>query len=455
MSFAVFLLIVLAVACAAGMIIPQQAPPESYLRAYGSLRGDLILRLGLADVFHASWFYALVLVLAASLVVCSVHRSKLMWRLNYSARVEAPREEIRTMRAHASWTWAASAEEAVCRARQALRAEGYKVLVGGSNNSRRGVLGRKGLIGNWGTLLIHSSFLVVLAGALYGHLPEVRVRGRAVLRGRGVDATIRVLEGEKFRPPGARFQVRLRRLRIPVDDMGRPMQYYSDLEILEDGKVVARPTICVNRTYGRDGYLLYQSQWSLEGFILRVSDSGGRIQDFRIPVREEGYEPLDALLFLRLKPCWILVHAFLPDAVFTDGGPRPRSQFPVSPAARIFVDPRRELKPPFRFRENDVGWVTEQKEGHFRGLSFKILRTIKSSGILVRRDPGLPLVWTGFAMILIGIFLTFYVTPRTVRLIVEQKGSKIEVEAGIDAAGSTRVEGELEKLRQAMEQGAG
>jgi len=468
MSFAVSLLIAVAAACAAGMIVPQQSVPpsgiplrgagwetESYLHAYGPLWGKLLLRLGLADVFRSSWFYALILVLGASLAVCSIHRFKLAWRSSYEPGAGRAREQIRAMRAHASWTSGASAEEAAGKAEQALRGEGYRVLVSGDNPSAYSILARKGTIGNWGTLLIHSSLLVIFAGALYGHLPEIRVAGKVWLKARGVDSTVQVLEGEKFQPPGARFEVGLRRLRIPVDDMGRPMQYYSDLEILEGGKIVARPTIWVNRPYAKDGYLLYQSQWSLEGFILRVSDSAGRSEDFQIPVREDGYNPMDGLLLLHLRPWWVFVHAFLPDAAISDGKAEPRSQFPVNPAARVFVDPRRELKPPFQFRENDMGWITGQEAGHFRGLSFRIVRTIESSGILVRRDPGLPLIWTGFGMILVGIFLALYTTPGTIRLMAEHKGGRMKVEAGVDGGPIAQVEGELEKLRRAMERGGG
>jgi cytochrome c biogenesis protein len=458
MSFAIFLLIAVAIACAAGMIVPQQSLPESYLRAYGPRWGGLVLRLGLEDVFHATWFYALFLLLSASLVVCSIHRLKLMRRSSYEPGAGRAREQIRAMRAHASWAWPASAGHAARSAEQALRGEGYRVLVSGDNPSAFSILARKGTIGNWGTLLIHSSLLVIFAGALYGHLPEIRVAGKVLLKARAVDSTVQVLEGEGFQPPDADFEVRLRRLRIPVDDMGRPMQYYSDLEILEGGKIVARPTIWVNRPYERDGYSLYQSQWSLEAFILRVTDRSGRSEDFQIPVREDGYNPMDGLLLLHLRPWWVFVHAFFPDAVIREGRAEPRSEFPANPAARVFVacparDPRSAEggKPPFRFAENDVGWITERKVGHFRGLSFRIARTIESSGILVRKDPGLPIVWTGFGMILVGIFLAFYTTPRTIRLFAEQKGSRVEVELGID--GGARMERELEKLRQAMQQG--
>jgi cytochrome c biogenesis protein len=466
MSFAIFLLIAVAIACAAGMIVPQQSVPpsgiplrgagwrtESYLRAYGSRWGGLVLRLGLEDVFHATWFYALFLLLAASLVVCSIHRLKLMRRSSCELASQGAREQMRAMRARASWAWAGSAQQAARNAEQALRGERYRVLLESDNPSGWSILARKGLLRDWGALLIHSSLLVVLAGALYGHMPEVRVAGKTLLRGREIETTADVLEGEKFQPPGARFEVRLRRLRIPVDDMGRPMQYYSDLEILEGGKIVARPTIWVNRPYERDGYSLYQSQWSLKAFILRVRDSTGRSEDFQIPVREDGYNPMDGLLFLDLKPSWAFVHDFFPDAVIREGRAEPRSEFPANPAARVLVDPRRELKPPFQFGENDVGWVTERKVGHFGGLSFRIARTIKSSGILVRKDPGAPVVWTGFGMIVLGIFLAFYTTPRTIRLFAEQKGGRVEVQAGID--GGARIERELEKLRQAMQRGVG
>ena len=69
------LLLVLVVACAfAGSMIVQQREPMEYVNRYGAQAAQLILALGLDDVFSAPYFLVLMAALCLNLTLCSIVR---------------------------------------------------------------------------------------------------------------------------------------------------------------------------------------------------------------------------------------------------------------------------------------------------------------------------------------------------------------------------------------------
>lgn len=425
MRFTVGMLALAAAACAGGMVIPQGEPRGVYEKAYGRFLANVLHASGLTDVYHSWWFILLMAAVCVSVLVCTVRRCVLMCRPPAVASVVA--HQIAHSRHRLELESRKPPPEASEAASGALSRAGYRVRSCAGGDGCIFVLGLRGKVGARGGILMHAGLAVTLIGAAYGHLPPIRLGSKVLLGQRNIDAVRHVAEGEKFRPPGARFEVRLVRLRIPVDDLGRVRQYYSDLEILEGGRVIARPTVSVNYPYSRDGLSLYQTEWSLRGFVVKVTGPDGRAERVFVPVRPEGYNMMDSLTRLEI-PNWIMfVHEFYPDGVETDGRVSLRSTFPVAPAARIFVDRRGTLKPPWDFHSGAVGWVWSDRDTCFQGYCFRIERLLVTSGIGVRREPGLSVVWLGFAMLCLGVVAAFVWPASTlaVRIKPGPRGSDV------------------------------
>jgi hypothetical protein len=89
--FAVTVVIIIAVACVAGTLIPQGADVAKYLRQYPDAAGrmDLFSKLGLTHIFYSVWFIGLLCTLAASVAVCSTRRFATVRRTNGYARYRA------------------------------------------------------------------------------------------------------------------------------------------------------------------------------------------------------------------------------------------------------------------------------------------------------------------------------------------------------------------------------
>ena len=64
------------------------------------------------------------------------------------------------------------------------------------------------------------------------------------------------------------------------------------------------------------------------------------------------------------------------------------------------------------FKEKKLITLNTNKEAKVKGTLIKIINIIPSSGLLLKRDPGVPLVYTSFAIILIGGSLSLISTKK-------------------------------------------
>ena len=51
------------------------------------------------------------------------------------------------------------------------------------------------------------------------------------------------------------------------------------------------------------------------------------------------------------------------------------------------------------------------------------------TGIQVSRDPGVPVVWTGFFMLIVGLMVTFFTSHKRIWIRISEKDNMIEIAA--------------------------
>lgn len=90
-KFAVSVVVVIAMGCVAGTLIPQGTDVTKYIRQYPDAadRMSLFGKLGLTHVFYSLWFIGLLCTLAATVAVCSTRRFSTVLRTNGYARYRA------------------------------------------------------------------------------------------------------------------------------------------------------------------------------------------------------------------------------------------------------------------------------------------------------------------------------------------------------------------------------
>ena len=72
MKFAIILLVILSLAMAGGSFIPQKLTLSEYTAMYSERAAAAIFALGLDDVFHSWWFFALFALLCLDIFFCNV-----------------------------------------------------------------------------------------------------------------------------------------------------------------------------------------------------------------------------------------------------------------------------------------------------------------------------------------------------------------------------------------------
>lgn len=384
---AIVLLLVIAVTSGVGTAIPQREPADLYHRLYdpqpwlGLLNGDGVLALQLDHVYSSGWFLGLLAWLALALLLCSWRRqwpalqAALRW-IDYST----PRQlsKLSVAETLSTNTPKASLDQLA----GLLQRQGWQIQ---RHDDR--LAARKGLLGRVGPLLVHAGMVVLMLGAAWGALGGQRAE-QYLAPGRSLE----LMDSRG----SSQLTLALDHFSIQRDPAGRPEQFTSQLRILEGdgsgGSLLKQAEISVNHPLRFQGVTLYQADWALATISLQLGKSpllelplqsfpqlGEQIWGIVLPTRPDGSEPVLLSLGSEQGPVEIYGADGISLARLAPGG------------AAVEV----------------------------KGLPIRVESVLPASGILLKRDPGVPMVYAGFAIALAGGGLSLLAT-RQLWAIAEQ-----------------------------------
>lgn len=379
LTFAI--LLVLALVSVAGTIVPQNAPPQQYLQLYGEAGYRLVHGLMLDNMYRAPWFLVLLLSLAVNLIVCSLKRVPTVLRI---LRKE-PAAELGSMRQPAeSFLLEGAPDRHEAAADGALKRLVGVVAAGGDGQGRVS-FAQKGGWSRWGVYVVHTSVLIIMAGAIIGKLWGISGWVQ-IPQGQAVDHF--VLDNDQTGP--LPFVLRVDKFTADFYPDGRPREYRSDVTFLVDGKELKKAALMVNDPADFMGYTFYQASYGdTPTAVTAVYHKGETSREITLPAG-----------------AWIDLpgggQATLVDArAEVDMGGMYRG-----PAARI------------GYRENPQAQpqgLMAIKEGVSLGrtpgpVSFGVLKveSVPYTGLQVKSDPGVWLVWLGCTLMVLGFVIAFY-----------------------------------------------
>ena len=432
------LLIALAITSIFGTVIPQQEGAMELAERLSPGLVSILSSLQLFDMYHSLWFRLIIGTLALNLIICSLDRFPAALKRFQAAPKLDRSKPFEDLPPHRNFSAAGKIDEVLTLTVGILKGQ-YKRIH--QKESEEGIVlyAEKGRFSHFGVYLIHLSVLIILIGSIVGSLF-------------GFEAYVNIPEGETINKVRLRksqtvrtlpFDVRCDRFLVEFYDNGAPKEYRSDLAFVANGKVALQGSLLVNHPITFEGITFYQASYG--------SLPGNRAQ---ISIHREG-DPANATLDVEIERPYDLPGREGQFMVF-----EARADFmKMGPAVQMAVRPTEGEEVRFWvFKNNDL--IKERFPGFFErfpkfnpGAYKPYLFSLESiearyyTGLQVSRDPGVPLVWTGFFFIMIGLFIAFFTSHRSlwIQIAKTKRGLNVRV-AGRANKNPVGIERELDRI---------
>jgi cytochrome c biogenesis protein len=401
MKTGLVLVLVIILASIAGTIIPQHGMHGSAGRWYSLLQLD--------DVFHSWWYVALLILAALNLMACSFYRLKTIVRRGEGPQPLLESGHVAQLKEQAALVIAGNCAEAGERIVKLLVSRGYETWSDRPEPGKWRIGAEHGRLHVWGSVITHFSFLVimlgVLAGALFGFQGSINAPVGAVF---GLDN----IPGTGAAPGTEGFELRVEDFRIERYADSTPAGYFSRVSIIEDGYVQQAATIGVNNPLNYHGVKFYQASYG-EAIEVIIGGPDGKIissglilpgQRFAIPGTEYS------------------VAANLPASAAGPGSAPETASSGRQLAYAVFQGGQ-------HVSMGETGLAMPISIGE-EGNTVKFVQTLPYTGLLVKKDPGVPLIWLGSFFLLVGMGTSFFLRPHRLWLVLQQEGTWIEVAIG-------------------------
>jgi cytochrome c biogenesis protein len=398
LKLSIFLLICLALTSIIGTIIPQ-SPQREYLVTLSDTKIKLYSALGFFDMYHSWWFILLLYLLTVNLVACSIKRLPRVWKFISEPSLVMDDGLEKTL----SLTHDFKKQEDAATLRDKMTAflKGeFTAPVVTERNGEYHLFAQKNPYCRLGVYVVHSSIIIIFIGALigsyFGYKAYVQIPEGT--------STSTVYSQRGMKPIELGFAVRCEKFSVSFYDTGAPKEFKSILTILENGQPVKgyeNIPIVVNDPLTYKGFTFYQSSYGTAG--------EGAV--FRLTVRmKKGGAPADLIVHKGEKTA-------LPGGGFVEVIDSTQDVSPFipqfsGPAAKVERTTAGGKKATFVLFKNFPDF--DQQRGGERVFTYEGADEKFYTGLQVAKDPGVWVVWSGCALMIIGICMAFFLSHKRI-----------------------------------------
>jgi cytochrome c biogenesis protein len=441
--FAICLLVTIAFLSSLGSFIEQDESILFYQEnyplnkpIYGFINWEFITFLGIDHIYKTWWFYFLLFLLGSSLISCTIVRQFPLFLTSKDFFFKKEKKSFFVLPFFRKIKNVSYIKENII-----VKIQNMNFYIFQKGNL---IYGYKGLIGRISPILVHFSLLLILIGSSFGAIKNFKAQ--EILP-----------KGEIFHiqnPIGAGWFTSLPTFNIRVNDFWveyqnrKIHQFYSNLSILDNlGNEINEQTISVNNPLRYKNIDFYQSDWNLVGIRIKKikNEYGDKTFNF-LPIQELKKETLvlknekiyEIPLFKKESKSWITWINILKETKQKQNLEIKNNEIKEKNYTIVFD----------QFQNN---FLIFDLKGNFLGIKnigekiendFLILDIIPSTGLLVKYDPSIPIIYFGFALLMVTSSLSFL--PYT-QLWVFQKFENSWI-GGTTNRGKIQLEIEFENL---------
>lgn len=382
LKFSIFILLLISLCSVIGTVIEQDQAIETYKVNYpltnplfGFLSWDLILKLGLDHVYKTWWFLSLIFLFGCSLVLCSFLQQlpalKIARRCQFF-RTTNSFSKLNNLTVLVNFSFS--------KILSTVRTQQYSIF-----QQKNMVYCYKGLIGRIGPIIVHFSMILILIGTIVGSLFGFKAQEiipkteQFHIQNILSNGTLSVIPTNS---------ARVNDFWITYTKSKTISQFYSDISILNpEGNEIKRKTISVNYPFINRGIYYYQTDWSL--IAIRFKNLQNQIIEYPLINSFPNQE--------KIWLTWISNNQSLQDGML------------------LLIDNLEGYCSIYNAAGQFLGNL-EINETLNLNQPILLSEIISSTGLQVKTDPGIPLIYSGFFFLMISTLLS-YITYSQVWII--------------------------------------
>ena len=374
LRLAITLLLFIALISSLGTIIEQEKTISFYETNYpitnpvaGFINSDFILFFGLDHVYTASWFLVLLVLFGGSLLSCTFSRQIPSLKLARLWKFFRRDNKINKVGIAFSLN-----KGSLNQLSYLLRERHYNVIQQGPY-----VYAYKGLVGKIGPILVHLSIICILVGSILGSLTGFMLQ-ELVPKGELFHLQNIISSGSLSYIP-QNFEGYINDFNIAYNDQGIVDQFYSEINILDNNlQIQKEKTIFVNEPLRYSGVTFYQTDWSIVSLKFTLNQR----QNVETSLREIAGDNTSRF--------WI--------GSLVDGDKN-----------KVLVV-LQDLTGKYLLYDSEKKLLGQSEIGHkifFNGNELRLNKILPSTGLQIKSDPGIPLVYIGFFFLIFSVLLSY------------------------------------------------